>query len=450
VRQGERGTIPAPPSKTVSKRVPVGVPAGKSSTAGAYRTFGKHVSIDNVYALYGLFVATYALNILVLPILARRIGPVALGSLAVAQSLGFATAVLGEFGFNYYGAREVAILTRDGATVSGFVADIHTAKAGLLAIVLPAFWWCSAHTSLLRWDYRMRSATLFCIVGQSMALIWLFQGLGRIKQYAAVEVTCRALAAAAMLISVRHNSDAWLVQLWQGTGTAISTAINLYFVRRQLRFIFSPYGALRQLRLGWTSFTYRVAGAVAGQINPYVMGLSTSSGNVGLFAVSDKLVRLCLNALQPLSEATYPLLRRSSGAAQGHSTVILFAAVNVLIASVCGTLLFAFATPISILAGGDAFRLSAISLRTLAFCLPFTALNQTVGLYHFVRHNHIRAFMLYATISVTMQILLCLRFSAAAGQLGMAQAIVATQVMSSIVILLLMSLTPNRSIAPAS
>lgn len=386
---------------------------------------------EAVIAMYGLFGTTYLVNILVLPVLTRRIGPHALGVLSMAQAFGFAIAVLAEYGFNLYAAREVARLRDGGDNVRSFTSEINSAKVLLLAILVPTYCVCSAYTPGLREDHRLRYATILCIVGQAMSSIWLFQGMGKIKQFALLEMSCRAAGAVAVLVTVTKSSDAWLVQAWQGIAMLASVAISSYLTRRNLALRLDFLGALRQLRLGWTSFAYRVTGAVSGQLNPYVMGFVASGTEVGLFTISDKLVRLCINGLQPLSEAIYPFILRSPSATGNRRTVIAILALNTVSASICGALLYALAVPVTTLIGGGSFSASASSLRILVWSLPMMALNQTIVLYNVVRKGSALQFSLFAVAALGAQIPLCLTLAHRSGALGMAEALVWTQVVAT-------------------
>jgi PST family polysaccharide transporter len=382
----------------------------------------------NVTAMYALFATSFLTSALMLPFLTRRLGPGALGQLSVAQSLGFVIAVIIEYGFNYHGAREIASLLHRNINPAAMAANIYGAKALLLIALLPVYCGCALALPALRGNLLLNSANVLWIVAQSATPVWLFQGLGRIKQFTTIEVGCRVLGTVAVIATVQRPSDAWLVQFCIAAGTLISAAINLKSLQGHLTIKLPRFrGAAAQLRLAWTSFAYRLTGAIAGQANPVLMSVSASAVNVGLYSVSDKLVRLCINALQPMSEAVYPFMFRT-GADNSRKLFFYLLAANAALGFVCAGLLYILAAPLVAVVGGKSFLDSANSLRTLAACIPFAAVNQVIILYELVRGNRGVAFSFFAVTSLATQASSAIYLSHKGGHVGMAQAILLTHV----------------------
>jgi PST family polysaccharide transporter len=351
-----------------------------------------------------------------------------------------------EYGFNYHGAREIASLLHRGISPATMAANIYGAKALLLIILLPVYCGCALALPALRENLLLNSANVLWIVAQTATPIWLFQGLGRIKQFTTIEVGCRVLGTVAVIATVQRPADAWLVQLCIAAGILISTSINLKSLHRHLTVELPTFrGATDQLRLAWTSFAYRLTGAIAGQANPVLMSISANAVNVGLYSVSDKLVRLCINALQPMSEAVYPFMFRT-GTDNSRRLFYYLLAANALLGCICAGTLYLLASPLVALFGGRSFLDSANSLRTLAACIPFAAVNQVIILYKLVRGDRGAAFSLFAATSLVTQAGSAIYLSHKAGHVGMAQAILLTHVIAFITLCAIVTLTrPSRT-----
>jgi PST family polysaccharide transporter len=416
---------------------------GAESDTSAGRLTGNapmRLLIENVVAMYGLWGATMLTGVALLPILTRRLGPIALGKLSVSQSLGWVIATMVEYGFNFYAAREVARLVgQDGTKAQTFAASIIGAKTLLLALLLPAFWWISAITPALKTDPLLACATALWILGLGSSPIWLFQGLGRIRSFTIYDLACKIFAVMGIFITVRRPVDAWLVQLWLALGVLGSTVMTFRLVSRYIVLALPNLrSSVEQLRLGWTSFMYRLSGTVAGQVNPFLMSASTTALNIGLYAIAEKVVRLCINALQPLSEAIYPFVLRSPSEKSRLSSMLIIG-LNTALGAGCFIVLFACAAPVIKLVGGGRFAAAAASLRILSWSVPLVALNQALALYGLVRNNRTVAFTIFTGISLGTQVLLGIRLSATSGHVGMAKAVLFTQAISTMALITIIS-----------
>ncbi|MEA2540244.1 MAG: hypothetical protein QOH35_1610, partial [Acidobacteriaceae bacterium] len=64
--------------------------------------------VQNVIALYGVQICTYALPLITFPYLARVLGPSGWGSVVFAQAIGAVIAVFVEYGFDLSASRETS------------------------------------------------------------------------------------------------------------------------------------------------------------------------------------------------------------------------------------------------------------------------------------------------------------------------------------------------------
>ena len=68
----------------------------------------RHPLVSNSFYLYIAHLFDYLFLILILPFIARKLGPVELGNVALAQTFGLFLLIFMEFGFSLAATREVA------------------------------------------------------------------------------------------------------------------------------------------------------------------------------------------------------------------------------------------------------------------------------------------------------------------------------------------------------
>ena len=174
----------------------------------------------NVIALYGIQIATYVVPLAVVPYLARVLGPYSWGLVALAQAFGFYLSMVVDFGFQLSGARKIARSQDNGLEIENTLAGIMGAKV-LLAIasvgvifvaqrIVPSF----RQNGLILW------AGAFSGIGQGFSMLWLYQGLERMRTSSAVDIVAKIAGAGGVFLLVHKPADAWKV---------LGSAIPVYF-----------------------------------------------------------------------------------------------------------------------------------------------------------------------------------------------------------------------------
>ena len=345
--------------------------------------FLRHEIVQNAAALYGVQICRKIAPLVIVPYLARTLGPAGWGMVAFTQSLGEFIVLLVEFGFNLSASREIARKRGSRDECSGIVAGVLGAQlvlmiGGVIAAICVSRW-----IPLLRDNPRLLAAGLFYAVAQGLAPLWFFQGTERMRLAAALEITGKVLGLIAVLLFVHSPADGWIALLVQGLAPAVFTAISFVLVYRDIRFR-APNRQLivEAFQLGWPLFVFRSAESLYGVGNAFVLGLFAPPVLVGYFASAEKISKAIFGLLNPIRDALYPRLSRMVG----HSTrdaarlARAGAAIMALGGLLLGTFTFVFAPTMMRLLMGPAFAPAATILRILAVLPPLLSITYSVGL----------------------------------------------------------------------
>lgn len=172
--------------------------------------------IQNIGALTLLQIANYVAPLLILPYLTRVLGASSFGQVAFVQVLMAWFVILVNYGFPWSATRDIAANRENHAYVSEkFAANwaaqwLLTALGGAILIPLVLM------TPSLRSEADIYFAGYTIVLGQVVFPIWLFQGLERLKEVAALQVTARVVLLLLVFLLVNGPDDKVLAVILPG------------------------------------------------------------------------------------------------------------------------------------------------------------------------------------------------------------------------------------------
>lgn len=275
-------------------------------------------------AVYAAAAVRLLQPLLVLPLMAQRLGPEAFGHLSFVLVWSALLAMLVEGGF-LAAATRLAVhadaaqrwrLAQQVASARSLLCLPTVLLAGLVVAVLGA-----PGTGL---PEALVIAALACALGWPAT--WYLQASQQLAGWARTElVVYAALIAATLLLA--HDAATFLVlQLAASTALAL---LGWRWLQRDLASAADGNGLLRRdalapgLRLGWTMLPVSVAGAAYSVALPAAASVQMGPQALGTYFLGDRLVRAVLNAAEPVFALVYP--RIVARQAQGLRSSLAYA-----------------------------------------------------------------------------------------------------------------------------
>ena len=386
--------------------------------------------VQNTAALYGGQISRKLVPLIIVPYLARTLGPAGWGLVAFAQSLGEFIVLIIEFGFNLSATREIARNRKSKETCGEIVAGVLGAQAALALTAVLAAVVASRWIPLLHGNPKLVGAGLFYAVAQGLTPLWFFQGLERLRLVAALEISGKILGMGAILLLVRTPQDGWVALFVQGLAPALCTAVGIGMAYRVIPFRWPSWPLVRDaIRLGWRMFVFRSGESLYGVGNAFVLGLFAPPTLVGYFASAEKISKAVFGLLNPIREALYP--RLSNVVPVSPEKAARLARIGAMVMGAGGVLLgasvFVFAPLLVHLLLGPGFAPAVTTLRILAVLPPLLSITHSVGLQWLLprgRDAEVNRIILSAgALNLGLAILLAPHFA----HLGMAWAVVCAE-----------------------
>lgn len=288
-------------------------------------------------AVYAAAAVRLLLPVLVLPLMATRMGADEFGRLSFVLVWSALLAMVVEGGF-LAAATRLAV-NADASRRFELAQQVFSARCVLCvpAVLLSIVAVQLAGHGGEPWADTLAIAALACVLGWPAT--WYLQATQQLARWAQVELVVYALLIAASW-AFAHSAIVYLsLQL---VASAALAALGWWWLRRDLpgeHGLWSAPAVRPGLRLGWTMMPVSIAGAAYSYALPAAASLQMSKPDLGTYFMADRLVRAVLNAAEPVFAVVYP--RIVTLFQQGARTALRYAARWSLGGAVVGLVLYA-------------------------------------------------------------------------------------------------------------
>jgi O-antigen/teichoic acid export membrane protein len=256
-------------------------------------------------AVYAAAAVRLLLPVLVLPLMATRLGAQDFGRLSFVLVWSSLLAMVVEGGF-LAAATRLAV-TADAPRRWQIAQQVFSARCLLCvpAVLLSLVAVGVAGQGSTPWTDTLAIATLACVLGWPAT--WYLQATQQLAAWARVELVVYGLLIAACW------ALAWRVEtylLLQAAASAVLAWGGWRWLRRDLggegQRLWSRPELTPGLRLGWTMMPVSIAGAAYSFALPAAASLQMGKAELGTYFMADRLVRAVLNAAEPVFAVVYP------------------------------------------------------------------------------------------------------------------------------------------------
>ena len=337
--------------------------------------------VQNVANIYAAYLLRFVSPLLVVPYLARCLGPAHYGLVLLGGALGLFVTLITEYGFPSSAAREIASAESDdqarhhsSSTVAAKIVMI--LPAACVGLVSATFVPALLHDPI----YGLGGAS----VGVAMAFntTWFWQGRERLAKSTALDLLASLTYAALVLVFIQAEADAPKVLFCQAAAYSLSAVVGHYLIYESVGLSVPRLRAiLRALASSTSLFLARAAVSLYTTASVLLIGALCSGREVSYYSSGEKLIIIFLAALYPLGQAIFPRVARNAHSA-GSETKDLVRALTRFNAGLGLT-----AAVVTTLAGklmmnvlyGHRFDAGVKPFVILGWMLPFAALNQVLG-----------------------------------------------------------------------
>jgi polysaccharide transporter, PST family len=263
---------------------------------------------SNMLALTLVNLVNALLPLVTVPYLVRVLSAEGFGKAAYAQSFVSYFNVVLEYGFAFTATRAISAVRGNRAQLSEQVSTVVWAKIVLILSTSVLFFTLILFVPELRDFGMIFFITYLNVVAMTAIPTWLYQGIERLPEITWIGVGFRFLQIPLMYFFVKTKQDlqTWLLLVFL---TSILTVL-ITWIKTVPRVVSVPSWPgwakiFQELRLGVLIFSAQVAVSLYTVGNPFVLGQLLSVQASGVYAASERVVRVFFSFASSIQQAVF-------------------------------------------------------------------------------------------------------------------------------------------------
>lgn len=267
----------------------------------------------NIFVLLIIQISNYIFPLLTIPYLARILGPIGIGEIALAQSvIIYLTAVI-DFGFNLTVTRKISIANekKDQSEINRLFTATLYAKILLLILTILLSLILIFSVQHLNSIHSLIFIGYISLVGASLNPIWLFQGLQKMAISLIPTTIFKFLILSLIFIIVKSKDDTFYTMFLMSTGILGSACISLYYTRKYnlAKLIkFNYKDATQIIKESSHIFLSYIGSSIYTTLNTFIMSFFIPIYKIGIYSSADKITSTSQTLLAPIQQAIFPHL----------------------------------------------------------------------------------------------------------------------------------------------
>jgi PST family polysaccharide transporter len=400
------------------------------------RRIARHPIIRNAIALSWMQLATFIVPLITLPYLARVLRPSAFGLVVFAQGFAFALVVLIDWGFGFIGLRSTAENQTDRDGLSAVVQRVRGAQLMLATVSIPV-----ALAALLLVP-KMAQHPEFLVLAWVAAVAtglnpgWYFIGTEKMPLIAMIQLVLRVVGAALTFALVKGPGDAWIVMaLFAASAVASLAAADVIMYRRVAFRLPRLRLSITEIRGATMIFVGTLAATLYTSFNVVLLGLFEPSAAVAHFGAAERIVRVAITVIAPISMVLGPrfIALQAAGEHDRARRLLMIAAGAAAVPGLLLTVGLELFAPsvIRVIYGYRFVHASVPILRVLVLIIPVNFVGVVFGAWLITLHQDRLVALIVLRAGILNVVLGCV-LTPMFGPIGMAWSVIAAEASAAV------------------
>ena len=343
----------------------------------------RHPLVTNSLYLYTAHFFDYLISIALLPFIAKTLGPIELGNVALAQTFGLFILIFMEFGFSLTATREVAKIKNNKTELNRFIGHAFKFKLLLIPIISIIAIFIMISFPIFQSKPHYFLIVLIGSIFQGLAPNWFFQGIEKLKLVAISKTVFRLISFILVLLFTNDEKDGWIILFGY---TFTSLLIFIYLLKKLIditgKIKFSNYSNFKSLWMTYRwLFLLTIIPVIYQNFSALILSNFTEPIKLGLYFGAAKIYIAFNSLFTPISQAFYPRLIFSNKNDSLKSKKLAFKLLLFLfLLGLTFCLLVVFLPKFFIITLlGQEYLESSKTLQLFGIVLPLTAISHVLG-----------------------------------------------------------------------
>ena len=337
---------------------------------------------NSIYLYLSNF-ADYGMGLIILPFIARTLGPIEIGKIGISQTFGIFVLILIQYGFSIYGVREVSRLRNNDLEIKRFISEAFSAKIVLIPFIAIFSLVCMIVIPSYKNIPFYLTISIIGSIFQGLVPNWYFEGIEKIKTLAICKSFFRLMALILILLLVNEPEDAWIV-LASFSLSSIFQFYYLFFEMKKQVGIFKvqlSFSTKKIFTLSKYSFLISIIPTVYQNISMIIVSQALYPVLIGYYFASMKIYLGFNNLLSPLGQAFFPKLTNinQSNSFRFFKEIRNFFYVIFSLSIFLFSILYFLSDRIVLVLLGEQYHDTTSIIKLFSFVIPLTAISHVLG-----------------------------------------------------------------------
>ena len=253
----------------------------------------------------------YLIPILVMPFVIHRIGVGWFGVVSIAQVIMVYLSTFSDYGFNLTATRDIALNREVQGTdkLSRIFSTVLCTKLAITAIAFLVLLLLGNLVPFLKSNFNLYTSGFTYVIGQSLLVSWLFQGMEKMKFITFSVLLARIIFAVLIFIFIKDSGDAYLFLFFFGLGNIIAGVFSIYMAMYifKLKFLTPLWpDVVYELRNGWQIMISNLSINTYLYSNIFILRIFAGDLIVGYYSIAEKIFFAVRQILGIFSQVVYP------------------------------------------------------------------------------------------------------------------------------------------------
>lgn len=263
----------------------------------------------NISSLMILQVSKYIFPLVIMPYLIRTLGIANYGILIFSQTMATYFVMLTNYGFYLSAPREISIYRENIDKRNEIISSIFIIKSIFMVISIITMILFITFLEPFNKNSAVFLTSMILVVNEVVSPIWFFQGIEEMEKITIFNIIGRCISVVIMFIIVKEPNHIVRAAFVQSLGGLISGIISIIilFTRYDYKFVKIHFKELFKLLInGWDFFISQLSTVLFTNVNVTMLGLLANPEAVGIYSTGEKVVRLAVSIVNPISSAIFP------------------------------------------------------------------------------------------------------------------------------------------------
>lgn len=263
-----------------------------------------------------LTISTYLMAFVTFPYVSRILGVERIGLVSFVENTVNYFLLFATMGIGLLGVREIAAVKDRPGECDRVYSDILSLNLVFTFVTLLVYAACIYFVPKFH-----ASSELFCmgaarILFNAFLMEWFFSGIENFRYITLRSLAVKALYVLAVFLFVRNKEDYYLYFLLTVAVTVVNAVVNMFYIRRFVRFRVWGFSCFRYLWQNVTLGIYTLMTSMYLTFNVMFLGLVSDNVQVGYYSTAHKLYVVILGFFTAFTQVMLP--RMSSLLSEGN------------------------------------------------------------------------------------------------------------------------------------